>query len=329
MNSVREKLEKSPRSWFHNRGWKVGYATAKEAMDDDVVGLSAEVAFYGMFSLFPFVILLQSLEPYLPKGTRVIPWILDMIQQMTSGDDGRLFTIIKEEILQPAQSRRNGLLSVGIILTLWGASRGFGVVVKGINRAYGMEDQRNYLERRLMGLAMTLALLVFLIGGVLFGIFGAQLLEPITSALGLGFIPTFAIRILRWPVAFVLMGIGLGLLYHFAPVHRGKWRWTTPGSLFAVIAMALLSWMLGWFISQNMFQITWLTYSSFSFMLVILLWLYLMGFSVLVGGEINAVLDRRLDEGGLSGSQRGPGGVKLGPGSGHPPTDDDGKPIVV
>jgi len=328
VSGVREKLEESPRSWFDNRGWKVGHATTKEAIDDDVVGLSAEVAFYGMFSLFPFVILLQSLEPYLPQGTRVIPGILDMIQQMTSGDDSRVFIIIKEEILQPAESRRSGLLSIGIILTLWGASRGFGVVVKGINRAYGLDDQRNYLERRLMGLAMTLALLVFLVGGILFGIFGPQLLEPFTKALGLGFLPSFVIRILRWPVAFVLLGIGLALLYHFAPVHRGKWRWTTPGSLFAVIAMALLSWTLGWLISQNMFQISWLTYSSFGFMLVILLWLYLMSFSVLVGGEINAVLDRRLDEGGLSGSQRGPSGVKLGPGTGRPPTDDDGKPIV-
>lgn len=237
------------------------------------------------------------MEPYLPEGRQLIPTILEMIQEVSAGDDGRLYTILNEEILQPAEARRAGLLSFGLIATLWGSSRGFGILVKGVNRAYDVEDERRgWLVRRLMGLAIAVALLIFLAGGVLVGVFGVQLLNPLLARVGLGSVPEAVLDIIRWPVAMLFLGAGLAVLYYLAPARRPRWRWTSPGSGLAVASLLGLSFLLSVLLEQDFFEISWLTYSAFGATLVILLWMFLAALLVLLGAELNAVLDRRLDE---------------------------------
>jgi membrane protein len=272
---------------------------AEEFRRKDLTGLSAEIAFFGIFSLFPFVIVLRSLEAYLPEGRELIPAILSMIEEISAGDDSRLYQIVNEELLQPADSRRGGLLSFGLITSVWGASRGFGILVKGVNLAYDVRDRRGWIQRRLMGLAITLALLVLLVGGIVVGVFGPQILGGFLRNLGIDEPPEALVRIARWPVALLMLGAALTVLYYVAPQSHPRWRWTPAGSVFAVVALLILSFLLSVMVQQDFFEIEWLTYSAFGLLLVILLWMFLAGLVVLLGAEINAVLDRRYGEGGL------------------------------
>jgi membrane protein len=290
---------KHPRSWSDRRPWRVIVDVAGEFRRNDLMGLSAEIAFYGIFSLFPLVIVIRSLEPYLPEGQQLIPAILTMIEEISAGDDSRIYEIVNEQLLQPSDSRRAGLLSFSLITSLWGASRGFGILVKGVNLAYDVRERRGWLQRRLMGLAITVTLLVLLVGGIIVGVFGPQILAGLLARVGISEAPEFLLRAARWPVALLLLGAGLTVLYYLAPQSHPRWRWTPAGSVFAVVSLLLLSFLLSVLLQQDFFEIEWLTYSAFGLMLVILLWMFLASLVVLIGAEINAVLDRRFGGDGL------------------------------
>jgi membrane protein len=121
---------------------------------------------------------------------------------------------------------------------------------------------------------------------------GPPLLQVLFEGLGLPGVPDVVWLLLRWPLVVALLVAGLALVYYFAPAHRQGWRWLTPGSAFAGAAMVLLSLGLTWFIDQDIYQIRWLTYGALGTVVVTLVWMYLMGLAVLIGGELNAVLER-------------------------------------
>jgi membrane protein len=245
----------------------------------------------------------RSLEPYLPEGRRVIPAILEMVEEISARDGGRLYQILNEQILQPAESRRTGLLSFGLLAMLWASSRGFGILVKGVNRAYDAEEKkRGWVLRRVIGLGMTLALLLLLAGGVLVGLFGGQILADLVTRAGLSEPPGIVLEAARWMVALLFLSGGLAVVYYVAPAKRPPWRWTPPGSVAAVSTLLVLSFLLSLFLAQDFYGISWLTYSSFGFVLVVLLWMFLASLAVLMGAELNAVLDRQRGEGGTNES---------------------------
>jgi membrane protein len=169
-------------------------------------------------------------------------------------------------------------------------------MVKGVNRAYDVEEERGWLARRLMGLGITLALLLLVVSSMLVGLFGVQLLVPTMESLGLGFVSEGMLAVLRWPLVLLLLSAALAVIYQVAPAERPRWRWTPPGSLFAVLSLMVLSYLLSLAFQQDLFSISWLTYSAFGVLLVVLLWMFIAGLVVLLGGEMNAALDRREKE---------------------------------
>jgi membrane protein len=261
------------------------------AADHDVPGLAAEVAYFGLFSLFPFLIFLRSLLPYLPRRYDLSGRLAEMVAEMV-GDDSPLYRNLEEYLLAQVEDENRALLSLGLLLALWGASRGFSIVMKGLNRAYDVDDQRPWHERRLLAIAVTLAAVLSLPLGVVMVVVGGRLLGALAEAAGLGGLPDFAIEAVRWPLVVLFLWFGVALVYRFAPATSRGWRWITPGSIFAVAAMIVLTLGLSWFVSQDLYQIRWLTYGALGTIVVTLLWMYLMAYCILLGGELNGTLDR-------------------------------------
>ena len=262
-----------------------------------VGGLSAEIAFFGLLGLFPAVIVfaaaLGSLDVVIGAGAAADTeeWLLDRVVE-TFGRDNTLGETI-EELFDRSNA---GLITAGIVITVYASSRGFTAVVGALDVTYGHEQRRNWISTRVMGFGLTLFTLVvaalvaaMVVVGPLLG--GG---EEIAERLGAGSAFATAWVWFRWPVVFVVVVCWAASLYHFAPRRRTPWRTDLPGAVVGTVWWLAVS--LGFRVyldaaSSGMNAVFGLLGGALS----LLIWLYLLAMGLLVGAEINRVLNSRRD----------------------------------
>jgi membrane protein len=269
----------------------------------DCLGLAAQVAYSALFSLFPFLLFLQALASYIPATSHLTDWLLGGLKDLV-GTDSRLYKIVREDVFAGVSATSATLLSIGIILTLWSASGAVMVLIKAVNRAYGVEETRSWYRRRIMSVVLAVAGAVLIPAGVLLLVFGSWIGDQIGRRVGYASTLHALWVGFRWPVVFVLLVGVLGAFFYLAPSARQRWFGVLPGALFAVGAIIGASAGLSWFVSQSVMQVRWLAYGAIGTVIVLVFWAFLVGLMVLVGGEINAaigraVAGRRAASGGL------------------------------
>lgn len=273
----------------------------KQINEDDVWGYAAQLAFYFLFAIFPFFIFLTALLAYVP-----IPDLMDQLMEVL-GDvvPGQVLAIIAKNLEQLLAEPRGGLLSFGILLALWLASSAFAAITNSLNRAYGVTESRPFWKVRGMAIVLTIGLAVMIILSMALLIFGPELGGFIAERLGVGHAFDVAWNLVRWPVILALMIVGAALIYYFAPDVEQAWRWITPGSVFAVLAWIPVSLLFGLYVEH--FGDYNRTYGSIGAIIMLLTWMYLSGFFLLVGGEINAEIEDAAKSGKNRGEKRLPG----------------------
>ena len=272
-------------------------AAVAEFQRDDALGLAAQLAFYLILALFPFLLVLVSL-----MGTFSSPELADQVlgyfrevtpQQVYEIIDSYLHDIIAGN--RPAP----GLFSVGLVIALWSASGAFAALINALNKAYDVEETRPFWKVRGIALLMTLGLSVMIMIGVLLLVAGPPIGRGIADLLGLGEIFTLVWSVVQWPVALSLMVITVALLYYFAPDAGQPFRWITPGGLIGVLLWVLASVIFRFYVSN--FGSYDATYGSIGAVIVLLLYLYISSLTILFGAELNATLVRLKEE--ISGEQ--------------------------
>ena len=262
-----------------------------------VGGLSAEIAFFGLLGLFPAVIVfaaaLGSLDVVIGAGAaaHTEEWLLDRVGE-TFGSDNTLRATI-EELFDRSNA---GLITAGIVITVYASSRGFTAVVGALDVTYGDQDRRNWISTRVMGFVLTLFTLLvaalvaaMVVVGPLLG--GG---EEIAERLGAGSAFTTAWVWFRWPVVFVVVVCWAASLYHFAPRRRTPWRTDLPGAVVGTVWWLAVSLGFRFYLdaaSSGMNAVFGLLGGALS----LLIWLYLLAMGLLVGAEINRVLNDRRD----------------------------------
>jgi membrane protein len=290
------------------RGWSAGLGRGVREVADglyrhDCWGLAAQVAYSSLFSLFPFLLFLRALTAYIPATGQLTDWLLGGLADLVT-TDSRLYQIVAENVFNEVGASSATLLSIGLVLTLWSASGAVMTLIKAVNLAYGLKETRSYFVRRPMAAGLALAGAVLIPAGIMLLVFGSWIGDEIGTHVGYdSALHTLWVG-LRWPVVFVLMVGGLGVFFYLAPSNRQRWFSVLPGAILAMAAIIGVSAGLSWFLSQNVFQVRWLTYGVIGTAIVLLFWAFLIGFVVLAGGEINAaiyrsVARRREDTGGL------------------------------
>jgi membrane protein len=272
-------------------------AAVAEFQRDDALGLAAQLAFYLILALFPFLLVLVSL-----MGTFSSPELADQVlgyfrevtpQQVYEIIDSYLHDIIAGN--RPAP----GLFSVGLIIALWSASGAFAALINALNKAYDVEETRPFWKVRGIALLMTLGLSVMIIIGVLLLVAGPLIGRGLADLLGLGEVFTLVWNVVQWPVALFLMVFTVALLYYFAPDAGQPFRWITPGGLIGVLLWVLASVIFRFYVSN--FGSYDATYGSIGAVIVLLLYLYISSLTILFGAELNATLVRLKEE--ISGEQ--------------------------
>ncbi|OWA34517.1 ribonuclease [Saccharibacillus sp. O16] len=274
-----------------------GYRLYIRIRDDEVSGIGAQLAYYLLLSFFPFLIFLVTLVGYVDLS---INEMMDLARQIVPG--AAMDTV--ENILGEVTQGNGTLLSIGMIATLWTASRGINAVIKGLNKAYDVEETRKFWQIRLVSLLSTLVLGVVLLVSILLLVFGRWIGDQLNRLLSYppGFERTW--DLLQYATPLVVLIAVFTALYWIAPNRQIKIREAVPGAIFATVGWLVTSLAFSFYV--NNFSTFTKTYGSLGGIIILLTWLYLSSIIVMVGGEINATLkagknDRRR---GLNPSSR-------------------------
>lgn len=272
-------------------------ATVQEFVKDDAMGLAAQLSYYLILALFPFILVLVSLTSLI-GNPELASTVLAYFRQVMPTQLFQLFEGFIGPVID-GSSPAPGLLSFGILFTIWSASGAFTAFINALNKAYDVEETRPFWKVRGIAVLMTLGLSALIIFAVLLLVLGPSIGSGVAGYFGLGGTFEFVWNIVRWPVALMLMILAVALLFYLAPDAGQPFRWITPGGFVGVflwlVASAAFSLYVNSFSSYDQ------TYGSIGVVIVLLLYLYIASLTILFGATLNATMVRLKED--LSGEQ--------------------------
>lgn len=273
---------------------EIGKEVWQEIGDDDLLGMAGEVAYNLLLALFPALIFIAALAGFVGQAVGVQDLFDRILANLAQVLPPSALETITTPLAQILSTQSGGLLSIGILGTIWAASSATATMMKAFNRAYGVKETRPFwLYRLLIAVGLTLLLAVLLLGAVLLFIFGEQLGRWVAGFIGAGEQFVTIWTILRWPIIVVALLLGLALLYWLGPNVRQSFRWISPGSLAATLLWLLFTFLFQLYIANfNNYDNT---YGTIAGIIILLLWLNYSAFVFLVGAELNQVLQKRYD----------------------------------
>jgi membrane protein len=256
--------------------------TYREFFDDNCLGLAAQLAFYFFLALFPALLFLVSLIGFLEVKNAFAA----LLSGLGAIAPGQVLEIVRAEFEELSNKGHGGLLTLGFLGALWSSSAAMVAIIDTLNHAYDIEERRAWWKTRLLAIALTVTLAVFIVISVGLILAGPWLAVRLDARFGFGGLPGLIWTFLQWPVIFLLVVFAIDLIYYFAPNVDTEWAWVTPGSLIATLLWIACS--LGFKVYVTNFGSYNATYGAIGGVIVLLLWFYLSGISILIGAEINA-----------------------------------------
>jgi membrane protein len=272
-------------------GWKdIAMRVYGRIGEDRILVIAAGTVFYGILALFPAIAAFVSLYGLFASPADVA----NKIGGMSSVLPGGAIDIIGDQMTRVV-SQSNGSLGisaiVGLLIALWSANAGTKAVFDGLNVAYHEKEKRGFVSLNISSLIFTLCMLAF----ALVALAAIAIVPNFVDRLALGQAGQWAVTIGQWPVLLVLVSLVFACLYRFGPSRdEPKWRWITPGSVFAAIvwlgASLLFSWYAANFGSYNK------TYGSLGAIIGFMTWMWISAIVVFIGGMVNAEMEHQTDK---------------------------------
>jgi len=275
--------------------WRV-WARAEE---DEILGRAAQLSYYFLLALFPLLLFLITLFGYMAgAGSSLRQKLITYLGNVMPYS---AFQLVVATIDQITNARGGGKLWLGLLAALWAASSGVNALAQALNSAYDVPETRSWWKIRLISIALTVAIAVLIISALLLVLYGGRLGQFLATLVDEGYVFTVVWKILQWPIALAFVFVAFALIYRFAPNvgarRRGKRlptddlrrRWLSPGVLVAVTLWLLVS--LGFRLYLHFFNSYSATYGSLGAVIILMLWFYLTGTAILLGGEINCELE--------------------------------------
>jgi membrane protein len=269
--------------------WKVlARRVWSEVQKDDVFGRAAQLSYYFLLALFPLLIFLTSFIGFVVgSGTGMRHSLFNYLRQVMPSS---AFQLVDSTIWEITNASGGGKISFGILAALWAASSGMGAITQALNVAYDVRETRPWWKQRVVAVGLTVALSLLIISALALVLYGGRIADSMAGHFGFGNAFTLTWKVLQWPVLLGFMLTAFGLIYYWAPdLHDQDWRWVTPGSVIAVAAWLIISF--GFRVYLHFFDSYSKSYGSLGAVIVLMLWLYLTGAAVLIGGEINSEIE--------------------------------------
>src|SRR6185437_11706545 len=264
-----------------------------EILRDDCLDLAAQMSFYFVLALFPFLLVLAAIVGWLPSTNlwqTFAEWAVNYLPQQTQ----RMFfsTIL-------GLTRGNtSIFSLGLAGTVWSASSGFVSLMESLSVAYGAPDTRSFWRKRMIAIAATFLAALFFIAS-----FGLLTLGHWVAAAVTHPLEAFANIELHWKAArwfgtFLLMCFGLDLIDYFLPCQRRRWHWMPPSNVFVALTFVLATWGFNFYVRHSTgFSKVYGTLEGF---IVFMVWVYIANLLLLAGAEADKVAERPAGPGASS-----------------------------
>jgi membrane protein len=263
--------------------------TYKEIDEDHVMAFAGNLTYKGLFAIFPFFTFLLSLLG-LFNATDLVNVMVDKLsgvapQSATEFVEGQLLSITQSQ----AESAFTFGAIISILLALWGVSGAFRSVMEAMNVMYEVGEDRPFWKVYGLSIFMSLAVVVLLVGALVLVIFGESIGVRVADLVGLGSLFATLWSIVQWPVVALVVLFAFALIYYFAPAAKQRFRWISPGSILAFVFWLIFSLLFSLYTSiAGSYNET---YGSLAGVIVLMLYVYYSALIMLIGAEVNQVIE--------------------------------------
>jgi len=262
-------------------------------IEGDLTGRAAQLAYYFFFSLFPGLVAASSMLGLVATSGKAFS---DRLLAYLGGViPASAYEVVADTFNQTTVASSGGKLVLGVAIALWSASSGTAAIQDALNCVYKVKERRPYWRARLDAIGLTILVGTLLIIALTALLGGDIIASYLTGHLKAPLLFTILSRVLSWPIAFEVISVAFALMYYAAPdIKEPRWRWITPGSFTGILLWLAAS--LGLRLYLHLFNSFSVTYGSLGAVIVLLLWFYLSGLSLLLGAQIDVVIADIQDE---------------------------------
>jgi membrane protein len=275
---------------------EVGKRTVSIARERDLTGMAQQIAYNVLFALAPLLIFITAFAGLLTQT--INSESENPVKPITDWMDENLPAEAAEFLREPVENALNTtpgfMLSFGAILALWGARNAMASLMKGLNLALGVEEERSWAMQQATAIGLTIAAAVLLVVSSLLYVLGTGLGNDLADAVNLGGAWATVSVWLRWPVIAVVIVVGVMAVNRYAPNHSAPLRWYLPGAVVTVVlwVLALVLLRVYFLVSGSYAE----AYGAFGAVLAFVFLLYVMSLVILLGGVINSAVQREIPE---------------------------------
>ena len=250
--------------------------------NDEIFALASQLSYYLVLSFFPLILFLTSILGFINFD------ISQVIADLKSVLPEAIFTLSEETIVEVLGSQSISLLGGSIFATMWMISSGIRAVMRGINKAYNIKDNRSFIKRTIIAYISTIVLGVIIVITLVALVFGNLIGDYLIDLLPLGGFMYYLWYLLRYIVILFLLILFFAALYKFAPCKKLKWSQVIPGSIISTFIWIVAS--LGFSFYIDNFNNYSKFYGSLAAIFILMLWIFISSITLIIGAEINAAL---------------------------------------
>lgn len=262
---------------FFIEGTKKGYLNTR----------AYSLAFQFFLALFPLIIFLFTLIPFVPIAgfQDELMLVLGSILPSTA------FDMAQETIMDIVNKPRGGLLSVGFVLALYFSTNGVNAMINAFNKSYHVTATGNFLQQRLNAVVVLFIMVLLVIAGITGLVYGNIFIDNLHAKNGhLANWILWTLNTIKIVFVLVLYFLGISFIYYFGSIKKNRWKFISAGSTLATVLSLALTYIFGYYV--NNFGTYNKVYGSIGALLVIMLWLYLNSLILLIGYELNASIKK-------------------------------------
>lgn len=243
------------------------------------------VAYYLIISIFPILMTLANLLPFLNiDAEQFLPMLKDIFPEQLYP---KVSSLVISVLTQPSSS----WLGFSIATTLWTISRSMTVLQKAVNKAYGVDRHRDFIISRIVGIFLGIGLQLIITLSVLMIAFGKTLLQMLQRFIQLdqGIVKTLINQ--SEPAVYLSLFLSLLMLYFFLPnVRIKKIRYILPGAIFVMVVMGTVGKLFGFYIEVYANRLIDFRFVTSVLFLVLMLWFIFMANVLIMGAVLNATV---------------------------------------
>jgi membrane protein len=262
----------------------------EEIVANNVLGRAAELAFYFLFALFPLILLMVTVFGlFASHRFELQNDLLSYFGDFLPPEALQLLGKITTELVANASG---GKLTIAIVTAFWCLSSGISSMISCLNSIYHVREARSWIKVRTIALGLSLMILILLLTALFMVLVGSAFVGWLGVSLRPHPVLLLILKAIQWPAAIFFVCVSSSLIYYFGPnlKDRGSWYSLTPGSAFGVFIWLVASF--GFRTYLHFFSNYSTSYGSLGAVMILLVWLYSTGLAYLIGGVINAEIER-------------------------------------